>query len=184
MMHHSANLDMVEHVPGPLHWAVRWRRWRDGTPHGGWAGLATIAFWNAWRNGHAALRAVGINARKDHNQRWWVTWQGGNANGPARPERGQSGIEPLATLLHKAVDGVCDNDPDTARERNGVGFNRTDTATGHGLASVPPDEWTMIDVMRAWRMMRKYHRQIPRALYARIYGRSPEHAGGESRQAA
>ena len=113
MIQSTANLDMVEHVPGPLHWAVRWRRWRDGSAHGGWAGLATAAFWHAWSNGRSALRRIGIRARKDDNERWWVTWQGAHANGPARPACGDAGIEPLATPRTQATAQSCP--PEQAR---------------------------------------------------------------------
>ena len=171
---------LIGTVPGPLYWGMRWRRWDNHTPTGAWAGKATAPFWNAWQNGQAILRRIGIKVRPTRNHGWWVTWEGPHGAGDNTPRRGDDGRQPLQSLVQSAIETVAQADEDRARERNGIGFSRNDTALGHELTN--DDEWTTNDLMNAWHMLRKYHRQIPSTLYSQIYGQASDEAQGTERK--
>jgi hypothetical protein len=70
-------------------------------------------------------------------------------------------------LLSNACDG--------ARDQDGVGFNKVDTAYGKWLAvtGLLDDAAKML----AYDMLRKYQGQLGDALYQRIYGGNHNHKG-------
>ena len=73
-------------------------------------------------------------------------------------------VQPLLSSL-KLLTGM---DPDFAREQNESGFNKVDGSFGHALAA---KTWlTEKQARAAYKMMRKYKRQIPEELYQEIYG--------------
>lgn len=49
---------------------------------------------------------------------------------------------------------------DGAAAKDGMGFNRMDTAFGHKLANTPFAEWTPLQHRAAWRMLAKYRQQL------------------------
>ena len=59
-------------------------------------------------------------------------------------------------------------DGDYAMNKNGVGFNRTDTGFGHSIANL--DRLTPRQYAAAKRLLKKYHKQIPPEDYNLIYG--------------
>ena len=67
----------------------------------------------------------------------------------------------------KALKILAGNDPDYAGERNGIGFNGTDTNFGHSLASQNHLSDRQRDVAK--RMLIKYHRQLPDDLWQKIF---------------
>ena len=146
---------------GRLAWGVRWRPWRNDSPHGGWAGEATRDFWDAWRHGKPRLEAEGIGVRKAGGS-WWVLWRGD----------GKTTLQSLILArregMRRAVAALCDRDIDRARVRNASGFNRWDSRLGHQLGSLR--EWGAAHDEQAALMLRKYHRQISPEDYRAIYG--------------
>ncbi len=71
-------------------------------------------------------------------------------------------------LLLEALREITNSDQDMAVEKNGVGFNKTDTEFGHILAGL--NTLTEKQAQIAYRMLRKYKRQISETLYNSIYG--------------
>jgi len=63
----------------------------------------------------------------------------------------------------RILSGICDG----ARELDDVGFNRTDSAFGKSLAARSYLTDRQAEAVK--RMLRKYHRQLPADLYARLY---------------
>ena len=68
----------------------------------------------------------------------------------------------------KALQILAGNDPDFAGVRNNIGFNGRDTEFGHSLAS----QAHLSPKQREYgkKLLRKYHRQIPKDLWNEIYG--------------
>ena len=68
----------------------------------------------------------------------------------------------------KALQILAGNDPDFAGVRNNIGFNGRDTEFGHSLAS----QAHLSPKQREYgkKLLRKYHRQIPKDLWDEIYG--------------
>ena len=68
----------------------------------------------------------------------------------------------------KALQILAGNDPDFAGVRNNIGFNGRDTDFGHSLAS----QEHLSPKQREYgkKILRKYHRQIPKDLWDEIYG--------------
>ena len=66
--------------------------------------------------------------------------------------------------IHAALRGLAGSDPDRARERNDVGYSKVDGCIGHSLS----DTYTLSPRQAALglRIIKKYHRQIPAAVYA------------------
>lgn len=65
----------------------------------------------------------------------------------------------VTNAVVKCLQILTSNDPDGAREENGIGFNRYDSARGRQLA-----DFTILqgsDVVEAADLLRKYHRQLP-----------------------
>lgn len=84
-----------------------------------------------------------------------------------RPEEFQSeNVE----RLREAVDFMVKLDPDQAKVDNGEGFNATDTTLGHYLASL--STWKMTHAYAAYRMLKKYRKQLGRSRFEAIYGGS------------
>jgi hypothetical protein len=84
-------------------------------------------------------------------------------------------------LLKQAVDAlaaVCDG----AHRRDTVGYNGIDARYGHLLAFLSLEEWPPEAFYRAWKMLRKYSRQLASADidYARLP--EPPNYDGEDRQ--
>ena len=167
--------ETVAGMPGPLHWGADWRRWNDGTDRGAWAAPATAAFWNAWSHATRALIAIGIGVRKTRDRGWWITWRGPFAMTRQQGRAHRIGPDPLQHDLRTAMQMLATADADHARVRNGVGFNRHDSASGHRLAH--QEAWGADQLDHAWRMMRKYQRQIGTDLHRRLYGEPPQHQG-------
>jgi len=67
---------------------------------------------------------------------------------------------------------ISGNDPDHASIQNGIGFNGGDSFFGHILAE--KTTLTLKQVEIAYRLLRKYKRQIPGYLYATIYEQEVE----------
>lgn len=80
---------------------------------------------------------------------------------PAPPDSREA-ILPLSTL-HRCASILAGNDPDMAREKNNVGFNKFDGEFGHVLANAPFDQWTWKMVTAAYKLLRKYHGQLASA---------------------
>ena len=70
--------------------------------------------------------------------------------------------------LQDALKLLAGEDVDGAMELNGVGFNKIDSAFGRSLAR----QHTLTDVQlaAAYKMIKKYHRQLPQELFEEIYG--------------
>ena len=68
----------------------------------------------------------------------------------------------------KALQILAGNDPDFAGVRNNIGFNGRDTEFGHSLASQSHLSPKQRDYGK--KILRKYHRQIPKELWGEIYG--------------
>ena len=68
----------------------------------------------------------------------------------------------------KALQILAGNDPDFAGVRNNIGFNGRDTEFGHSLAS--QNHLSPKQKEYGKRLLRKYHRQIPKDLWDEIYG--------------
>lgn len=68
--------------------------------------------------------------------------------------------------IHEALRILAGNDPDRARERNGVGFNQMDSTYGASLAE--QTDLTDAQARSAANLLRKYRRQIPESLYATV----------------
>ena len=68
----------------------------------------------------------------------------------------------------KALQILAGNDPDFAGVRNNIGFNGRDTEFGHSLAS----QAHLSPKQREYgkKLLRKYHKQIPKDLWDEIYG--------------
>ncbi len=68
----------------------------------------------------------------------------------------------------KALQILAGNDPDFAGVRNNIGFNGRDTEFGHSLAS----QSHLSPKQREYgkKILKKYHRQIPKELWEEIYG--------------
>lgn len=62
--------------------------------------------------------------------------------------------------LSPMIRALAGQDPDFAREANGVGFDRTDGGRGHQLATIPETEWTAGDRQYAEFLAAKYRRQL------------------------
>lgn len=76
--------------------------------------------------------------------------------------------------LQQCVRILAGNDPDGARDRNGVGFNQMDSRFGHALARWEGD-LTDNQALSARRLLIKYGRQLPPDLYQlAINGKVPE----------
>ena len=73
-----------------------------------------------------------------------------------------------ADPILKALQILAGNDPDFAGVRNNIGFNGRDTEFGHSLAS----QSHLSPKQREYgkKLLRKYHRQIPKDLWNEIYG--------------
>ena len=73
-----------------------------------------------------------------------------------------------ADPILKALQILAGNDPDFAGVRNNIGFNGRDTEFGHSLAS----QSHLSPKQREYgkKILRKYHRQIPKELWGEIYG--------------
>lgn len=68
----------------------------------------------------------------------------------------------------KALQILAGNDPDFAGVRNNIGFNGRDTEFGHSLAS--QSHLSPKQKEYGKKILRKYHRQIPKDLWNEIYG--------------
>ena len=68
----------------------------------------------------------------------------------------------------KALQILAGNDPDFAGVRNNIGFNGRDTEFGHSLAS--QNHLSPKQKEYGKKLLRKYHRQIPKDLWKEIYG--------------
>ena len=68
----------------------------------------------------------------------------------------------------KALQILAGNDPDFAGVRNNIGFNGRDTEFGHSLAS--QSHLSPKQKEYGKKILRKYHRQIPKELWEEIYG--------------
>ena len=68
----------------------------------------------------------------------------------------------------KALQILAGNDPDFAGVRNNIGFNGRDTEFGHSLAS--QSHLSPKQKEYGKKILRKYHRQIPKDLWEEIYG--------------
>ena len=68
----------------------------------------------------------------------------------------------------RALRILAGNDPDFAGVRNNIGFNGRDTEFGHSLAS----QAHLSPKQREYgkKLLRKYHKQIPKDLWDEIYG--------------
>lgn len=62
--------------------------------------------------------------------------------------------------IKRAVDTLAGLDDDFAEAKNGWGFNSYDTDFGHSLASKPIGSWTPKMTRAAWKMLKKYRRQL------------------------
>ena len=81
-----------------------------------------------------------------------------------RKEKKENTYDPIL----KALQILAGNDPDFAGVRNNIGFNGRDTEFGHSLAS----QEHLSPKQREYgkKILRKYHRQIPKDLWEEIYG--------------
>jgi len=61
--------------------------------------------------------------------------------------------------LRKAISLLAYYDSDRAAYRNGRGFNKRDSKTGHRLAN--KDKWNSFDVVKALKLARRYYKQLP-----------------------
>lgn len=68
----------------------------------------------------------------------------------------------------KALQILAGNDPDFAGVRNNIGFNGRDTEFGHSLAS--QSHLSPKQKEYGKKLLRKYHRQIPKDLWDEIFG--------------
>ncbi len=86
------------------------------------------------------------------------------SGGESKPEEAKPKIsDDQRKAIHEAVRILAGNDPDRARERNGVGFNQMDANFGASLAEAS----TLTDKQAeaAAKMLAKYHRQLPEDLH-------------------
>ena len=89
---------------------------------------------------------------------------------------------PRLTAVHRALalwamaQQLAEDDGDHALERNGCGYNRMDSRLGHQLAK--KEAWMQTDVEQAYRMLRKYRRQIDGDAYADVYAGKPPRLPG------
>lgn len=76
--------------------------------------------------------------------------------------------ESVSDPVLMALKLLAGKDTDFASEKNNIGFNGRDTEFGHSLASNDH----LSEKQREWgkRILRKYHRQIPKELWEQIYG--------------
>lgn len=65
-----------------------------------------------------------------------------------------------APTLRDAAGLLAAYDSDYAREENGVGFSKFDGEFGHWLAETPEERWSPRARHAAWKMLRKYRRQL------------------------
>jgi hypothetical protein len=87
----------------------------------------------------------------------------------------QKVVVPESTLTREQIDsihlalkrltGVCDG----AYQRDYSGFNANDADFGHQLAF--RESLTIKQAQAGYKMLRKYHRQIPQDIYVTIYGK-------------
>jgi len=75
--------------------------------------------------------------------------------------------EPVVEALRVAISGLVAADSDHARFENGVGFNGSDSEFGHSLAESA--SWSPKQQRAAFKMLRKYKRQIDDAVYNTAY---------------
>ena len=74
------------------------------------------------------------------------------------------GMDPVL----RALKILAGNDPDYAGVQNGIGFNGRDTEFGHSLASC--NHLSLKQREYGKKMVRKYHKQLPKDLFEEIYG--------------
>lgn len=67
----------------------------------------------------------------------------------------------------EALKILNNNDMDYAIQNNGIGFNKIDTEFGHSLAN--KTTLTEKQIIAAYKLIRKYKKQIPEELYNKIY---------------
>lgn len=73
--------------------------------------------------------------------------------------------------LYRAVNALANVD-DHARSLDGCGFSKFDTDFGRSLAERRPESWSPRMAHAAWRMLRRYRRQL--STYGIDYGSIPE----------
>ena len=74
--------------------------------------------------------------------------------------------------VHEAVKMIAQSDSDQATERNGIGFNKIDSGIGNALAKKP--RITPREAVLGLRIARRYHKQLPDDLVARLSKLSQE----------
>lgn len=74
----------------------------------------------------------------------------------------------IASPVIRTLKLLSDFDFDFASSKNNVGFNKRDTAFGHNIANL--DKLTPKQYESAKRLLKKYHKQIPKEDYDLIYG--------------
>lgn len=62
--------------------------------------------------------------------------------------------------LWHAARALAGMDADHAAQVNDIGFNKFDGRFGHTLADLPFERWTPRHLYAAWKMLKKYHRQL------------------------
>lgn len=65
----------------------------------------------------------------------------------------------MSEIIKKAIDFLASN-CDYAQSLDGVGFNGPDARFGHILADTPLENWSVKMTFIAWKMLRKYKRQL------------------------
>ncbi|HLH45660.1 MAG TPA: DEAD/DEAH box helicase [Acidimicrobiales bacterium] len=70
------------------------------------------------------------------------------------------GIARLVDPIRRAVEALCDEDPDWAAQRNTRGFSAADAPFGHALAALPDQRWTPEVLRDAWELLQRYRRQL------------------------
>jgi len=74
--------------------------------------------------------------------------------------------------VHEAVKMIAQSDSDQATQRNGVGFNKIDSGIGNALAKKP--RITPREAVLGLRIARRYYKQLPDDLVARLSKLSQE----------
>jgi len=91
-------------------------------------------------------------ARERAKAKGWIEEEG-------HPER-HSAETPAEAWAAKSLVQLTEDDPDFAKEENGIGFNKSDGVVGHWLAQELPKGLTPVQWDLAVKLCKKYHGQV------------------------
>lgn len=168
----------------PLKKDLKWTDWRitDSIRGRVWERRAypDNNFMRVWRLYSRELKQSGYAVGKTRDDRWMVKQRGRSTHrkedlkmlAPDWREfeatTGKKRLDQLTIMnLKVMVNIVSGDDEDFARTRNNVGFSKFDAEFGHILDDAP--YWTPNMQHAAYKLMKKYKRQIPEKLYKSVY---------------